>query len=331
VSLPTVDALLNFDHVRVDRSTERRHAAGWDVLALLRCADLVGVVPALRRRSRAYLVEYEVVVGPIVASTLGTSGPTKYLNGSMRETCVKACIMLAAHAATANAVFRPDVAILGSAFTRVYDDLFDDDGSDGLMQRISALFQGGGFTPTTPVEALFYRLYRELERRIVHQRDDPIYPALIALHDAQTRSRGQRDPAVTCSDLAEVTLAKGRHGGVVLFGLMLPGMRDEEVAVARAVGAIIQLVDDYQDVAADRRAGISTLATRGQLSMRLICHLLRGVMPAVQDCYGRHQPLLCVMYLYLWLGFGRRRLPAVFTSTGRMNVVTSLVRNPVRS
>jgi hypothetical protein len=242
----------------------------------------------------------------VVTPVLADAGIPEYLDDSLCDVCAKLSFLLAAYAKTAGVPFRADLAALGGAVARVYDDLVDRDHDADTDRRLTKLFAGTPVAPRTPRERLLHRLYQELEARLGRDRDDPIYAALTALHDEQVRSRHQRDPAIQPVLLADITLAKGGHAMVVLLGLVKPAMTPPERAVGRALGEALQLLDDYLDVSLDRRDGITTAATRDELSLGHICRRLRALRPALVSCYGRAQPLTGVLYVHLWWSFLRR-------------------------
>jgi hypothetical protein len=272
-------------------------------------------VPRIGRRAVEYVAVYDQVVTPIVEASLGRSAGHRYLDGSMGAVCAKLCFLLSAYATTAGVPFRADLAVLGGAVARVYDDLIDDDlidgdaGDDDVAERLCALFGDGTFEPATAIEHLLAALYMELECRLDRERGDPVYRALSALHDVQVRSRHQRDPAISPAALADITHTKGGYAVLVLFALMRPAMDEAEQALIRELGGALQLVDDYLDVQVDRGAGITTWATRGELSLDDICRRLRRLRPAMRDHYGRDQPLCGVVYLHVWMCFVRRSWP----------------------
>ncbi|MEV0698948.1 class 1 isoprenoid biosynthesis enzyme [Saccharopolyspora sp. NPDC050389] len=301
-----------------------------DLLALGRSVELAGAVPSLGRRAVEYVATYERVVAPIVESTLGRSGPRRYVDGSMCEVCATLCFLVSGYAAIAKVPFRADLAVLGGAVARVYDDLVDEYGDDDLLERLSTLFAGGAFAPANAVERLLFALYLELARRLGRSHDDPINFALAALHEVQVRSQRQRDPTIPSPVLAEITRAKGGHALVVLFALQRPAMGIRELELVRELGEALQLLDDYMDVAADRKIGITTSATRGELSLAHICRQLRRLRPALCDFYGRSQPLCGVIYVDLWGSFLRRRWPSRLAAGTPARVLVSLARKWAR-
>ncbi|HEX2133072.1 MAG TPA: hypothetical protein VHH15_16115 [Actinophytocola sp.] len=300
-------------------ATGSRSAAGGtgpDLRALLRSAGFAGRIPAVRRRASTYVATYDEIVAPIVESTVDDPARRAHVAGALRSAGVKLCFLIAGYAATAGVRLRVDLGVLAGAITRSYDDLLDEVGGDELGRRLADLFRGGDFHPAGDLERLFHGLYREVERRLDRPASDPIFAALRRLHEFQLRSRRQRDPRIPAAELAEVTLGKGAHGTVVLFALTKPAMGETELALLRELGGVLQQLDDYEDVELDRRAGITTAATRGQLTLSDICRRLRELAPTLRAHYGRVRPLYAVVYVYLWFCFLRRRWPRTRTRGG---------------
>jgi hypothetical protein len=295
-----------------------------DLGALVRSASLAGKVPGVRRRLAAYVTVYDQVVSPIVHSVLGDHEVSRYSGDSMCEACAKLCFVLDGYASMAGLSFWVDLAVLGGAVARVYDDIVDEFGGDDLGWRLSLLFAGEDFVPRIAEERLLCELYRELERRLGRDRGDPIYLALAKLHECQVWSRRQYDPAIPSPVLADITRAKGGLATVVLFALMRAAMSDREVVLIGELGGVLQLVDDYADAACDRRTGVATMMTRGESSFADICRRLRELKPAFRRHYGREQPLYAVVYLSLWFCFFRRWLPGWL---GEWTPLASLVRH----
>lgn len=270
-----------------------------DICELVRSARLAGPLPPLRRELAGYVTAFERTVAPIVTRV----GLPHYLDDDVCEACTKLCVLLAAYAATAGVRFRADLVMLGGVVARVYDDLVDLTGTEDADRRVAALFGGADAEPRTAHERLLHELYRELETRLGRERTDPIYAALRDLHTHQVRSRAQRDPAIGSLALADITGSKGGLAMVVFAGLVHPGMSGRQADVVWRLGGALQLLDDYLDRAEDRRAGITTAATRGQVSLAGICRRLRALQPALVSSFGRDQPLSGVLYLHLWWAF----------------------------
>lgn len=278
-----------------------------DLVALVRSAGFVCRVEI--SQTRDYVAAYQRAVTPIAESVLGRPESHPYTDDPMCEECIRVCLFLAGYCKMAGVAARVEVALLGAAVARVYDDLIDDYGDDTLLARLSVLFAGGVFEPANDAERLFYLLYSELERRLGCGRDHPIYEAMIALHKAQARSREQRDLRIPTSRLVEIAQEKGGCALLVLQYLVKPDMSAAERNVMRRLGGLMQMIDDHQDVEVDRRAGVATTATRGLLSLALICRQLREMRPSVRVLYGRDQPLFGLIYMSLCVTFLRRYLP----------------------
>ena len=272
-----------------------------DVVELVRCVGMAARPPAVRRPVAEFVAVFDDVVAPIVVR----AGRPEYLTDATYDVCAKLGLLLSAYATTAGVPFRADLAILGGAVARVYDDLVDDDGGD--VDWLAALFRGVPRAPRTDRERLLADLYTDLERRLDRDRHDPVYDELLALHENQVRSRRQRDPAIGAALLADITRAKGGHAMAVFAGLLHPAMTAAQLSVVRELGAVLQVLDDYVDVGADRRAGITTVATSGGVTLAEICRRVRALR--LRACFGRDQPLSVVLYLTLWTAFLRRRSP----------------------
>lgn len=302
--------------------------AGHDVGALLRSIGFAGRIPAVRRRARAYVALYDEVIAPIVESTVDNPARRAHVAGALRSAGVKLCFLIAGYADMAGIRLRADLGVLAGAITRVYDDLLDDFGGDELDRRLAVLFLGGEFHPAGDVERLFHGLYREVERRLARPASDPVFAALRRLHEFQIRSRRQHDPRIPTEELAEITLGKGAYGTAVMFGLTRPEMSDAELALVCELGGVLQQLDDYQDVELDRQAGVTTAATRGQLTLGHICRRLRELAPALRAYYGRVRPLYAVVYVYLWICFLRRRWPRLGLGNGKARTPLGVLFRP---
>lgn len=282
---------------------------GRDLWALARSAGMAGFVPKVRRRSRRYAESYDRFVQPLVEATVSDPARRTHVTAALRAAVTKLGFLLAGYADMAGVAFREDVAALAGAVTRLYDDLIDEFGGDKLDERLAVLFAGGPFVPCSDLEDLLYKVYRELERRIGRDPADPVFTALRAMHDYQTRSKRQQDPAIPAAVLAEITEGKGGNAVVVLFGLMRPAMNEPETRLVWRLGGLLQLLDDYQDVVLDRRTGLTTAVTRGDVTLSEICRRLRELRPAMRAHYGRIRPFFAVVYAVLWFSFVRHHWP----------------------
>ncbi|MGW5053344.1 class 1 isoprenoid biosynthesis enzyme [Actinokineospora sp. NPDC004072] len=262
-----------------------------DVLALLRRLPWAGRVPGARRRAAELAAEFDRVVVPLV--------PDAEVARVLRSVAVKLGFLAAAYADLAGRRLRPDLAVLAGAITRVYDDLIDGLGGPEVDRRLAQRFAGQGFAPANPVEEVFAALFDQIAARLGP--DDPVHADLARAHAYQVRSREQAEPGVDPAVVRGITWGKGGYGVVVLFAVATgPISRPARV---RELGAVLQLLDDYQDVDADRRAGVTTGATRGEVTLAGICARLAELrLP---------RRMRAVLYAALWMALVRRRLPGI--------------------
>lgn len=299
-----------------------------DLHALLRSVGFVGRIPAVRRRAASYVATYDEIAAPIVESIVDDPVRRAHIAAALRSAGVKLCFLIAGYAAMAGIRLRVDLGVLAGAITRAYDDLLDDFGGHELDHRLAELFRGGNFHPAGDMERLFHGLYREIERRLGRPASDPIFSALRRLHEFQVGSRRQRDPEIPNAELARITLGKGAYGTVVMFALTRPRMGQAELALLCELGGVLQQLDDYQDVELDRQAGVTTAATRGQLTLSHICCRLRELAPALRAHYGWVRPLYAVVYVYLWFCFLRRHWPRLGAGGGTARTPLGIVLRP---
>jgi hypothetical protein len=196
----------------------------------------------------------------------------------------------------------------------LYDDLIDDVDTDGTGERLAALFGGRPFTPATEWEALLQKVYGQIAARLDRPADDPIHLALAELHEFQVMSRGQKDASLNPYTLSKITAGKGGLANVALFGLVRPRMDARERDLIMELGEALQLLDDYVDVHLDRRAGITTAVTRGEVGLVEVADRLRAMYPRLLATYGRERGrqfvgVLSIMVMSAWL---RRIKPARF-------------------
>lgn len=214
----------------------------------------------------------------------------------------------------------PDAAveILAGVFTRLYDDLLDNRAATtpDLPARMAAMFGGGSMEPRDEHERLLAALFDALSRRAPRDARPVAHRALAALHARQVQSLRQTTREPDVAELRAIALAKGGLGMVVLGGLVEP-WPDEPFLLA--LGGFLQLVDDYQDRAIDRRAGVRTCATEGVLPFRDLRAALRRVaaaMPAIVTPAARRQFLDSLHFWLYTAAVGRALNPRPPRSAG---------------
>ncbi|WP_194908892.1 hypothetical protein [Catenulispora rubra] len=168
------------------------------------------------------------------------------------------------YAGAAHVRFDPEMAVLGGAFTRLYDDLME----DREHIRFDVLFHGRGFNPGSELEALLASLYRTIDEKLGRSRDDPLFEIARRVHAWQIASTRQRSPEISNADVREITLGKGGWGVAALCALLRPAMSSADQDAAVRLGGLLQVFDDHYDRELDAADGIATTATRRLYTIR---------------------------------------------------------------
>jgi len=288
-----------------------------DLRSLVRTIPLAVSAPRIMRaageRTTQFMREFDNSVQPLLDATITDADLRRTLTESLSSYATKSSFVVAGYTAMARIPFAADIAMIGLAFTRLYDDLLDEAGGPTVEGRLRDLIEHGLFTPTSDTERLLDRLYREIDGRLGRHRDDPLYAAAATAHQFQIRSRDQRDPTTSDAALMAITRGKGRYGTLTVFALMRPNLSARERELIMAVGEALQMLDDYADCESDRDAGIRTLATEGRLHLVHVAGHLRHTRPRLAAYYGRHavREFLAVCYLAMCVCFVDRRLPGL--------------------
>ncbi|MFG2053066.1 class 1 isoprenoid biosynthesis enzyme [Micromonospora sp. NPDC048930] len=242
-----------------------------EVGAVLRLASLAVGWPSVYRFVRREVDDitdvFDQTVRPLVDRTIDGSRRRREVAQILLSTSVKVSLAMSGYAQATGIAFRADRAVLGSSFTRVYDDLFDNFRSPRLDERLTVLFEGGPFQPRSDAEALLLALYDTIETALRGEDAEPVYRALRGMHRFQIQSRQQRSAAVSGHDLRRITRGKGGLGTVALFGLLRPALSADEQRLLMELGDVLQVLDDYHDVALDRGAGVVTEVTLGTVTL----------------------------------------------------------------
>lgn len=280
------------------RSDRRRDAAavlrcavsarGWGSLARFLCADSRQVVRAFDR-----------LVLPLVERTVPDDAPRRTIHATLLGTSVKVGFAMWGYASMARVPFDAELTVLGSSFTRLYDDLVDHGDREDLDTDLASLFAGEPFHPRSRLEELLLLLYDALAVRLPHPPDDPIRSLLRELHAFQLRSRAQRDPGISLPEVLEITRGKGGLGMVALLSLLRPGMSGPERDLLSELGHVFQLLDDLHDLALDRADGITTSATLNACSLTELAARVQGLRSRFTDHYGTARPLTVHLALTL--------------------------------
>ncbi|MCF1596432.1 hypothetical protein [Streptomyces muensis] len=263
-------------------------ARGWGSLVRFLCVDSRQLVPAFDR-----------AVLPLVERTVPDEEERRRIHATLLSTGVKVGFALWGYASMARVPFDAELSVLGSSFTRLYDDLVDHGDRAGLDGDLASLFAGGSFRPQSRLEELLLLLHDAIAVRLPHPPDDPIHPLLRELHAFQLRSRAQRDPRIPLPEVLEITRGKGGLGMVALLSLLRPRMPAEERALLTELGYVFQLLDDLHDLALDRAEGITTGATLRAFSLTDLAARIQRLRSRFRAHYGTASPLTAHLALTL--------------------------------
>ena len=128
--------------------------------------------------------------------------------------------------------------------------------SDRLAQRL----RGTRLDPVDANEHKVFRLVEMIEGQYPRPDYPDVYLGLLAIHRGQSRSLGQHGRQSPYErDILGISLAKG-GSSVLADGYLVAGtLCNDETEFLYGYGAVLQLLDDLQDVATDRNAAHMTL------------------------------------------------------------------------
>ena len=285
-----------------------------DAVAIGRGARLLPALVATLRfqavTTPRLLRAHDEVVGPLVDAAVAGGDDRRHLRAALRSAGAKYGSAVVGYANMVGASFGPDVAVLAGAFARLYDDLIDEVDDPTVDDRVADLIQGRPYRPATDLEALLGGLFAALLDRLEGMHREPALSTFARLHDAQRRSRHQRDPTLTDDELVAITAAKGSLGAAVLFALVQPVPTPVQADLVRRIGAVVQELDDYQDLPADRAGGIRTPAGRGTATLGTTIAGLTALRVPMARAYGRRasRPFAGMLYELALAAFAARRL-----------------------
>ena len=232
---------------------------------------------------------FGTVIDPVLEATVTDPRRRREIRPPLFEWALKGAYMLGAYTRLAGLPAENELAMLCGAAGRLYDDLLEDTSSPSLAARVTELFEDGSFIPEGDLERLLAALYVRIRDRLARERSDPVFKALADLHHYQCRTEQQRDVAIPQVMLDEITFRKGGLTLQVLYSMARPNMPPEEQALVRLIGGTLQLLDDYQDESRDRSAGLTTKATRGQITVRQLLAQLGRLENELAPYYGSAQ------------------------------------------
>jgi hypothetical protein len=130
--------------------------------------------------------------------------------------------------------------------------------------RIRRRLSGELIAPIREGEAALWQLFELIEGQYYRADWPQAYASLLAIHQAQENSMRQRGspPSVYGPDVIKLSFEKG-GASVLADGYLAAGaLSREEAQFLFGWGALLQLVDDLQDIRQDRREGALTIFTQ---------------------------------------------------------------------
>jgi len=130
--------------------------------------------------------------------------------------------------------------------------------------RIRRRLSGEMTAPVREGEARLWQLFELIEGQYPRADWPQVYASLLAIHRAQENSMRQRGspPSVNRPDIIKLSFEKGGASVLADAHLAAGSLSREEAQFVFAWGALLQLVDDLQDIRQDRREGALTIFTQ---------------------------------------------------------------------
>ncbi|MER5858520.1 class 1 isoprenoid biosynthesis enzyme [Streptomyces sp900105245] len=261
---------------------------------------LLPTLPAVNADCRTLAAAHASAVAPLLPG--GADGA---LGRRLLPWAVKGGLLVLRYARLTGHPVDPATAVLAGAFTRLYDDAFDEArGGEGLAvldRLVAEPTTPAPQAPGTPAESAAV-LFAALRERLPADRHPVSYGALSQLHAAQhasLRPPGDRRPSAP--ELVRASRHKGGLGMLVLGGLVQPAPAPAQRKALLALGGFLQLVDDYEDLAVDLRAGLRTAATCGNLPLGALYAELSHVEALLAALYGPYRTRRFTDGLVCWL------------------------------
>lgn len=167
----------------------------------------------------------------------------------------------------------PDLANLFFGVAHpVYDVLFDDAAianwkNKNNINRIERIIKKDYRIPyPNPTETLLIEIVKGLDRSVPQQNKELFFYYLLKLHHAQVDSIWQHNNRISNAFLRRTTFRKGGYS-MVLYALLADHVfSKKELDVYFLLGAMLQSLDDFNDIIEDQSQGISSLAGRALIS-----------------------------------------------------------------
>ena len=255
---------------------------------------------------------FDATVKPLIDTSLADDPVLRQdTYDALLATAVRVNLAIRAYATMAGLEYDAPLSVLGGAFTRVYDDLFDHFYRDDLDERLAELFRGGPFQPQCGPEALACAMFHTIVERLGRRDDDPFFAIVRRLHDFESASRRQLDPLTSAQEVRRITRGKGGYAVQALCALLRPELTGPEADLVMELGYVLQLIDDHHDFAADRAAGVVTSVTLGDATLTSLAAQIRRLRAGLRTHYGRtrDRQLAAMLYIMLLGAYAAHRRP----------------------
>ena len=248
------------------------------------------------------------VLAPLVLGSIAPAAQQHTLE-SLQLSSARFTYLNASYARMSGAAYRPDLAVLAGAFSRLYDDLFDEISDVEAQARLGRLFRDEQFAPATGYELLLQAILAEISERMDPRGRAAMLAALDGLHQYQLDSLRQRDQTIRPAEVFRICRGKGGMAASAFFCMLTPEAAGGEPQLFTRIGWVMQSIDDQSDADLDLLDGITTPATLGLETPSGIAARIVALRPELLAFYGSGaRQFISLMYVHLLLGVAARRL-----------------------
>ncbi len=142
-----------------------------------------------------------------------------------------------------------------------------------FSKRFRDRLEGKDICSCNSLEDKIFALVAKVESQFKRNEFPGVFQSLLAIHDAQTRSIQLTSNQVPDTEtLLSICIDKGGTS-VLADGYLINGsLSPDEEYFMYGFGVYLQFIDDLQDVASDRKDGVSTLFTKAAQMGKLECY-----------------------------------------------------------
>lgn len=148
--------------------------------------------------------------------------------------------------------------------------------------RFGRRLGGEPVDPANPHEELIFRMVEGIESQYVREGHPSVYRALLGIHRSQVEAMRQQaaDSLPYEADILRLSVEKGGSSVLADGYLVSGGLTGPQAEFIFGYGVLLQLLDDMQDVAEDRRNGHMTIFSQpaGKWPLDPLAHRVQGFM-----------------------------------------------------